>query len=49
MRRTSAREPGKIVATLRISDPATLEAVARRDLTSVSIGYRVTQWKESNQ
>lgn len=40
-------EPGAIVATLQISDPAALDAIARGDVSGVSIGYRVTRWTES--
>lgn len=40
-------EPDRIDATLRISNPATLDAIERGDLTGISIGYRVTQWSES--
>ena len=39
-------EPGAIVATLHISDPAALAAVARGDVTGVSVGYRVKKWSE---
>ncbi|MFT3976993.1 MAG: Mu-like prophage major head subunit gpT family protein [Sphingomonas bacterium] len=39
-------EPGAVVATLTISDPAALAAVARGDVTGVSIGYRVKKWSE---
>lgn len=39
-------EPGAIVATLNISDPAALAAVARGDVTGVSVGYRVKKWSE---
>lgn len=39
-------EPGAIVATLNISDPAALAAVARGDVTGVSVGYRVKKWFE---
>ena len=37
-------EPGAVVATLNISDPSALAAVARGDVTGVSIGYRVKKW-----
>ncbi|MDY7096760.1 MAG: HK97 family phage prohead protease [Pseudomonadota bacterium] len=40
-------ETGAIVATLNVSDPAALAAIARRDVTGVSVGYRVKQWAES--
>lgn len=40
-------EPNAITATLQISDPAALDAIARGDVTGVSIGYRVTRWTES--
>lgn len=39
-------EPGAIVATLNISDPSALAAVARGDVTGVSVGYRVKKWSE---
>lgn len=39
-------EPGAIAATLNISDPAALAAVARGDVTGVSVGYRVKKWSE---
>ena len=39
-------EPGAIVATLHISDPAAFAAVARGDVTGVSVGYRVKKWSE---
>lgn len=39
-------EPGAIVATLNISDPSALAAVARGDVTGVSLGYRVKKWAE---
>lgn len=39
-------EPGAIVATLHISDAAALAAVARGDVTGVSVGYRVKKWSE---
>jgi hypothetical protein len=39
-------EPGAVVATLHISDPAALAAVARGDVTGVSVGYRVKKWSE---
>ncbi len=40
-------EPGAIVATLTISDPTALAAIARGDVTGVSVGYRVKNWTES--
>lgn len=39
-------EPGAVVATLNISDPSALAAVARGDVTGVSVGYRVKKWSE---
>lgn len=39
-------EPGAIAGTLNISDSVALAAVARGDLTGVSIGYRVKKWSE---
>lgn len=39
-------EPGAIVATLNISDSSALAAVARGDVTGVSVGYRVKKWSE---
>ncbi|MBX9885388.1 MAG: Mu-like prophage major head subunit gpT family protein, partial [Novosphingobium sp.] len=39
-------EPGAIVATLHVSDPAALAAIARGDVTGVSVGYRVKKWSE---
>lgn len=39
-------EPGAIVATLNISGPSALAAVARGDVTGVSVGYRVKKWSE---
>lgn len=38
--------PDAITATLQISDAAALDAIARGDVTGVSIGYRVKEWKE---
>ena len=40
-------EPGRVVGTLRISNPAALAAVERGDVTGVSMGYRVGTWAES--
>ncbi len=40
-------EPGAILATLKISDPAALDAIERGDVTGVSIGYTVSQWEET--
>lgn len=40
-------EPGRIDATLRISNPATLDAIERGDLTGISIGYRVEKWTDA--
>lgn len=40
-------EAGAIVATLRVTDPAALAAIARGDVTGVSVGYRVTTWEDS--
>ncbi|WP_336966845.1 prohead protease/major capsid protein fusion protein [Brevundimonas aurantiaca] len=40
-------EADRIDATLRISNPATLDAIERGDLTGISIGYRVTRWSET--
>ncbi|MGY6662217.1 MAG: prohead protease/major capsid protein fusion protein [Glycocaulis sp.] len=40
-------DDGAITATLQISDAAALDAIARGDVTGVSIGYRVSRWKES--
>lgn len=40
-------EPGRIDATLRISNPATLDAIERGDLTGISIGYRVEKWADA--
>ncbi|MGA0545647.1 prohead protease/major capsid protein fusion protein [Brevundimonas sp. VNH65] len=40
-------EADRIDATLRISNPATLDAIERGDLTGISIGYRVDKWSES--
>lgn len=39
-------EPGAIVATLNVSDPAALAAIARGDVTGVSLGYRVKSWAD---
>lgn len=39
-------EPGRVVATLRITSPAALDAIERGDITGVSIGYRVATWAE---
>lgn len=39
-------EPGAVVATLNVSDPAALAAIARGDVTGVSVGYRVKKWSE---
>ena len=40
-------EAGRIDATLRISNPATLDAIERGDLTGISIGYRVEKWTDA--
>lgn len=40
-------EAGAIVATLRVTDAAALAAIARGDLTGVSVGYRVSKWEDS--
>ncbi|MBI1265424.1 MAG: DUF2213 domain-containing protein [Alphaproteobacteria bacterium] len=40
-------EAGRIVATLRVSDPIALDAIERGDVTGVSIGYRVDAWKDT--
>ena len=40
-------EAGQVVATLRISNPAALDAIERGDVTGVSIGYKVTRWNDS--
>jgi phage major head subunit gpT-like protein len=40
-------EADRIDATLRISNPATLDAIERGDLTGISIGYRVDKWSEA--
>lgn len=40
-------EAGRIIATLRVSDPRALDAIERGDVTGVSIGYRVDAWKDS--
>lgn len=40
-------EAGAIVATLHVTDPDALAAIARGDVTGVSIGYRVKTWVES--
>lgn len=40
-------EGGAIVATLHVTDPDTLAAIARGDVTGVSVGYRVKAWSES--
>jgi phage major head subunit gpT-like protein len=40
-------ETGRIMATLKISDPAALDAIERGDVTGVSIGYGVSQWEET--
>lgn len=40
-------EGGAIVATLAITDPAALAMIERGDLTGVSIGYQVSQWRDS--
>lgn len=40
-------EGGRLDATLRISNPVTLDAIERGDLTGISIGYRVHQWDET--
>ncbi len=40
-------EDGAIIGLLHISDPAALDAIARGDVTGVSIGYRVSRWAES--
>lgn len=40
-------ETCRIIATLKISDPATLAAIERGDVTGVSIGYRVSQWGDA--
>ncbi|MGN6422621.1 MAG: prohead protease/major capsid protein fusion protein [Asticcacaulis sp.] len=40
-------EPGQIVATLQISNPATLAAIERGDVTGVSIGYSVSSWSDT--
>lgn len=39
-------EPGAVVGTMTITDPAALAAVARGDVTGVSVGYRVKKWSE---
>ena len=38
---------GNLVATLRITSPAALDAIERGDITGVSIGYRVTGWADT--
>lgn len=40
-------EPGRIVATLRVTSAAALDAIERGDITGVSIGYRVASWAET--
>ena len=39
-------EPGAVVGTMTITDPAALAAVARGDVTGVGVGYRVKKWSE---
>lgn len=39
--------PAGMTATLRISNPAALDAIERGDLSGVSIGYRVGTWTEA--
>ena len=38
---------GNLVATLRITSSAALDAIERGDITGVSIGYRVTGWADT--
>ncbi|WP_140986820.1 prohead protease/major capsid protein fusion protein [Asticcacaulis tiandongensis] len=40
-------EAGRIIATLKISDPVVLAAIERGDVTGVSIGYSVSQWSDT--
>lgn len=40
-------EAGRIVATLRISSPTALDAIARGDITGVSVGYAVAAWADA--
>lgn len=42
-------EGGNLVATLTISEPATLDAIERGDISGVSIGYAVTRWADSTE
>lgn len=40
-------QPGRMIATLRVSNPSALDAIERGDLSGVSIGYRVNTWSET--
>lgn len=40
-------EGGAIIATLHVTDPEALAAIARGDVTGVSVGYRVKTWLDS--